>query len=131
MTGDKRDFNTVAKTWDENPGRVKLAADVGRGITDTIPLTPGMDVLDFGLRHRGLTLSAPAPCRIHHRCLTVQRACSPSSMKRSGDGNLENVKTRNIDLYSGDVLTGKNHLHRQQHDPPPCPVNTPVTGAIF
>jgi 2-polyprenyl-3-methyl-5-hydroxy-6-metoxy-1,4-benzoquinol methylase len=56
MTGEKRDFNTAALTWDENPARVKLAGDVARAIRETIPLKPAMDVLDFGCGTGLLTL---------------------------------------------------------------------------
>lgn len=48
MTGQKRDFDNAAATWDENPARVKLAHDVARAIRHTMQLTPDMDVLDFG-----------------------------------------------------------------------------------
>jgi len=47
VNGKKRDFDTVAATWDANPVRVKLAHDVVRAIHETIPLLPDMDVLDF------------------------------------------------------------------------------------
>jgi len=48
MTGEQRDFDAVAASWDANPVRVKLAHDVVRAISETIPLRPDMDVLDFG-----------------------------------------------------------------------------------
>jgi 2-polyprenyl-3-methyl-5-hydroxy-6-metoxy-1,4-benzoquinol methylase len=56
MTGQKRDFDSAAATWDENPARVKLAHDVARAIRDTIHLAPTMDVLDFGCGTGLLTL---------------------------------------------------------------------------
>jgi len=48
VKGEKRNFDTVAASWDTNPVRVKLAHDVVRAIRETIPLRPDMDVLDFG-----------------------------------------------------------------------------------
>ncbi|MDD4138360.1 MAG: methyltransferase domain-containing protein, partial [Methanoregula sp.] len=48
MTGEKRDFDSAASTWDEDPGRVKMAHDVARAIRETVTLRPDMDVLDFG-----------------------------------------------------------------------------------
>lgn len=56
MTGKKRDFDSAAPTWDEKPERVRMAHDVARAIRDTIPLTPEMDVLDFGCGTGLLTL---------------------------------------------------------------------------
>jgi 2-polyprenyl-3-methyl-5-hydroxy-6-metoxy-1,4-benzoquinol methylase len=56
MNGEKRDFDSAAATWDENPTRVKLAHDVARAIRETITLTPEMDVLDFGCGTGLLTL---------------------------------------------------------------------------
>lgn len=46
--GKRRNFDSVAATWDTNPIRVKLAHDIVRSIRATIPLTPETDVLDFG-----------------------------------------------------------------------------------
>ena len=48
INGEKRNFDSVAASWDANPVRVKLAHDVVRAIRETIPLRPDMDVLDFG-----------------------------------------------------------------------------------
>ncbi len=48
MNIEKRDFDTEAASWDEHPGRVKLAKDVAYAISKQIVLTPKMDVMDFG-----------------------------------------------------------------------------------
>lgn len=45
---ETRNFNQVASTWDENPGRVKLANDVGQSMLNNLTFNPGMNVLDFG-----------------------------------------------------------------------------------
>jgi 2-polyprenyl-3-methyl-5-hydroxy-6-metoxy-1,4-benzoquinol methylase len=44
----KRDFNKEAAVWDEKPLRLKLAADVGLAMRETVELGPGMACLDFG-----------------------------------------------------------------------------------
>jgi cyclopropane fatty-acyl-phospholipid synthase-like methyltransferase len=44
----KRDFDAVAASWDQEPRRVKLARDVVEAIRRELPLTPEMEVLDYG-----------------------------------------------------------------------------------
>ncbi len=48
MTTEKRDFNKDAATWDENPGRVKMAESVFKSLEDNLKFSEDMDVLDFG-----------------------------------------------------------------------------------
>jgi ubiquinone/menaquinone biosynthesis C-methylase UbiE len=109
MTSEKRDFNTVAKTWDENPGRVKLAAEVGRTIIDTIPLTPDMDVLDFGCGTGLLTLQLQP----HVRSITgidSSEGMLAILNEKIHYGKIQNVKTRHIDLDRGGMLAGRYDL---------------------
>jgi len=42
------DFDQKAKTWDADPVRTARARDIALQIRERIPLTGGMDVLDFG-----------------------------------------------------------------------------------
>ena len=109
MTGEIRDFNAAAKTWDENPFRVKLAADVARAMIDTIPLAPDMDVLDFGCGTGLLTL------QLQPHVQSITGIDSSEGMlailnEKIHYGNILNVKTRQIDLDRGDVLTGQYNL---------------------
>jgi 2-polyprenyl-3-methyl-5-hydroxy-6-metoxy-1,4-benzoquinol methylase len=48
MTAQRRDFDKLAASWDENPARVELANDLFTTIASRVPLTPQMDVLDYG-----------------------------------------------------------------------------------
>ena len=48
MKNQPRDFDKQAATWDENPGRVKLAEDVAGAVAQQVALLPDMDGLDFG-----------------------------------------------------------------------------------
>ena len=43
-----RDFNKEAATWDEQPGRVAIANNIGASILRQIKLDPSMDVMEFG-----------------------------------------------------------------------------------
>jgi hypothetical protein len=45
---DKRDFDIVADTWDEEPRRVKLAEEVTAAIRREVSLTCEMEALDYG-----------------------------------------------------------------------------------
>ena len=47
MRSDKRDFNKDAATWDDNPVAVRLAHDLAEAISNEVPLTKEMEVLDF------------------------------------------------------------------------------------
>lgn len=46
--GTGKDFSQAATTWDEKPQRIDLAAAVSVAIKQHIPLTAGMDALEFG-----------------------------------------------------------------------------------
>ncbi|HEX3000968.1 MAG TPA: class I SAM-dependent methyltransferase [Methanoregula sp.] len=109
VSGEKRNFDAAAATWDENPGRVKVAHDIARAIRDTVKLTPEMDVLDFGCGTGLLMLqiqpfvrsitgvdSSPGMLEILEAKIKTQR--------------LTNVKTRLIDLDQGDTLDGSYDL---------------------
>jgi len=103
MTGEKRDFNAAAATWDEDPGRVKMAHDVARAIRETVKLSPDMDVLDFGCGTGLLTLALQPQVR------TITGADSSQGMLDILDAKIKKqglatVKTRLIDLDPGDRL---------------------------
>ena len=54
---DTNRFDDAATTWDEQPRRVTLARAVADEITRQIPLSGGIDVLDFGCGTGLLTLA--------------------------------------------------------------------------
>jgi len=105
MSGEKRDFDGAAATWDENPGRVKMAHEVARAIIGTIQPGPAMDVLDFGCGTGLLTLALQPHVR------TITAVDSSQGMLDVLDAkiraqNLANVRTRLVDLDRGDELPG-------------------------
>lgn len=53
-------FDEAAQTWDDNPGRVELAAVVAAAIAEAVPLRPEMRIMDFGCG-TGLISRALAP----------------------------------------------------------------------
>jgi|WetSurMetagenome_2_1015567.scaffolds.fasta_scaffold34078_2 ubiquinone/menaquinone biosynthesis C-methylase UbiE len=106
---EQRDFNAVAATWDENPGRVKMAHDVAGAIAKTIPLRPDMDVLDFGCGTGLLTLQLQPLVRTITGVDSSQGMLDVLHAKCKSQG-VKNVTTRLADLDNGDKLDGQYDL---------------------
>jgi 2-polyprenyl-3-methyl-5-hydroxy-6-metoxy-1,4-benzoquinol methylase len=120
----RKDFDKEAATWDQNPGRVKLADDVADTIIREIQPTGDMDVLDFGCGTGLVTL------RLQPFAKTITGADSSKGMlgvlqdkvSRSG---LKNVKTQFVDFEKGERVAGAFHLAVSSmtlhhiHDPAP------------
>lgn len=109
MTDGKRDFDAVAKTWDENPGRVKMAHDVAKAVCDRVHPTPAMDVLDFGCGTGLLTL------RLQPAVHSITGVDSSQGMidiltSKIREQGLKNVTARQLDLDQGDELEGQYDL---------------------
>ena len=105
MAGEKRNFDKEAATWDENPGRVKLAHEVARAIIGTVKPGPEMDVLDIGAGTGLVTLALQPHVR------TITAVDSSQGMLDILDAKiraqkLANVRTRLVDLDRGDRLEG-------------------------
>jgi 2-polyprenyl-3-methyl-5-hydroxy-6-metoxy-1,4-benzoquinol methylase len=109
MAGEKRDFDAAAKTWDENPGRVKMAHDVAKVIRATVPLTPAMDVLDFGCGTGLLTLQLQPLVHSVTGADSSQGMIDILSAKIRQQG-IRNVTARHVDLDKGGVLDGQYDL---------------------
>ena len=105
MSTEPRDFNKEAAVWDENPGRVKLAADIAAAMGARLELNPALDVLDFGCG-TGL-LSLPWAPRVSS--LTGADS-SPGMLEvfaaKAARMGLTNVRTQYIDLEEGEELAG-------------------------
>ncbi len=109
MNNEKSRFDKVANSWDESPGRVKLASDIAAAIVNTGILNPNMNVLDFGCGTGLVTLSL-APL-VH----SITGVDSSSSMleivdKKIKSQNICNVRTQHLDVEKGDVLDGAYDL---------------------
>lgn len=106
---EKRDFDSAAASWDEHPGRVKVAADVAQAILREIPLTSDMAVLDFGC---GTGLVAIALQPFVRSVTGVDSSAGmlgvfEAKIARLG---LDNVRTQFCDLARGDTLSGRYDL---------------------
>lgn len=57
MSDNTRDFNSEARFWDNNPGRIKMAGDVAEAIKQNVKISGDLNVLDFGCGTGLLTLN--------------------------------------------------------------------------
>jgi len=48
LSSEKDRFDEIAGTWDEEPRRLALASSVAEAIGTAVPLSPALEVLDFG-----------------------------------------------------------------------------------
>ncbi len=109
VSGEKRNFDAAAKTWDENPGRVKMAHDVARAIREAVKPGPEMDVLDFGCGTGLLTLQLQPLVHTITGVDSSQGMIDILDAKIRTQG-LKNVRTRLVDLDKGGILDGKYDL---------------------
>ncbi len=109
MKNEKRDFDKEAASWDEEPGRVKLANDIAAAISGEIILTSDMDVLDFGCGTGLVTLRLQP---LVHSITGVDSSQGMLGVLRTKieSRGLTNVRTQYLDLEKGDVLEGNYHL---------------------
>jgi ubiquinone/menaquinone biosynthesis C-methylase UbiE len=106
---DKRDFDIVADTWDEEPRRVKLAEEVTAAIRREVSLTRDMEALDYGCGS-GLVTLGVRPFVGH-----ITGADSSSGMldvleKKVREQGLHNVTPWLIDLEDLEQVTGSYDL---------------------
>jgi len=109
MNNERRNFDTEAAAWDENPARVRLAADVAAAIARRTPLNAGMEAVDFGCGTGLLTL------RLAPQVRSITGVDSSQGMldvlaAKVAKGNVTNVRTLRLDLDKGDALPGSYDL---------------------
>jgi ubiquinone/menaquinone biosynthesis C-methylase UbiE len=109
MKEEKRDFNAAAASWDEHPGRVKVATDIAQTITRELALTREMDVMDFGCGTGLVALSLQPLVRSVTGVDSSQGMLDVLEAKIARRG-LDNVRTLFCDLERGDVLGGSYDL---------------------
>ena len=106
---DKRDFDSAAATWDEEPRRVKLAREVADAIIDRAKPTRDMDALDFGCGTGLLTLCLQPHLR------SITGIDSSGGMlevleRKVEEQGLTNVRTAFFDMDRDGLPAGKFHL---------------------
>ena len=109
MADEKRDFDSDAQHWDENPGRVKLANGIADAILEEVELTPDMDALDFGCGTGLVTLRLQPYVRTITGVDGSQGMLDMLDLKIS-KLKLTNVRTALINQEPGELLQGRYNL---------------------
>lgn len=116
---NKRDFDAVANSWDQEPRRVKLAQDIVSAMRRELPLDAAMDVLDYGCGSGLVTLG------LQPLVGKITGADSSKGMlevlrRKLDEGKIENVTVQLLDLErqtleaSYDLITSAMTLHHVQ-----------------
>lgn len=109
MSDDKRDFDAVSATWDEDPGRLRLAADVRTAILQQVQPAPTDDALDFGCG-TGL-LSLPLAGGVRSLTGVDSSAGMLDVFARKAQAlHIGNAVGRRVDLEQGETLGGAYDL---------------------
>jgi ubiquinone/menaquinone biosynthesis C-methylase UbiE len=106
---EKRDFDKEAAEWDKNPGRVRLAQDVGASMIREVKPDRSMDVLDFGCGTGLVTLQFQPLVK------SITGADSSAGMlavleEKIRSQGLKNAGTRQVDFEKGERIVGSYHL---------------------
>ncbi len=105
----KRDFDTAAAAWDENPHRVRLAEEVATAIKEQLDLTPALHVADFGCG-TGLLSFQLQPLVHSLTGIDSSQGMLKIFQEKVEQLGLTNVHTLLVDLDKGDKLTGSYNL---------------------
>ncbi len=108
-TTEKKDFDKEAASWDENPGRVKLANDIAAAIIREARPSGEMEALDYGCGTGLVTL------RLQPHVKTILGADSSRGMLGVLEGKVKaqgisNVRTVLVDFEKGERISGAFHM---------------------
>lgn len=111
MKDGKRDFDSAAEHWDEDPGRVRLAGGIADAIREDVELTQDMDVLDFGCG-TGLVTLRLQPFVRSITAVDGSQGMLAALGRKIREYGLSNVRTRLVNTEAGEALgdDGRYHL---------------------
>ncbi len=90
-------FNDIAATWDDKPGRVKMASTIAQAILASLPPAGGGNALEFG-SGTGLVTALLAP---HCRHVTAMDS-SPGMLAVLSD-KVRELSLENVSTFEGDL----------------------------
>lgn len=106
---ERKNFDTVASTWDEEPRRVKLAADIGAAIRDAVPLSADWDGMDYGCGTGLLTLDLAPALHSMVGMDSSQGMVDRLTAKCAATG-IQNTRALCCNLEQGKLSAGPFHL---------------------
>lgn len=109
MDTGKKDFDPEAAVWDEDPGRVRVAADIARAVIARANLAADMDVLDFGCG-TGLVSLALQPFVRSVTGMDSSRGMLDVFRNKIARSRIGNAKTVLLDPETAGALEGHYHL---------------------
>ena len=103
------DFNKEAATWDEQPGRLAVANQIGASILREVTLAPALDVLEFGCGTGLITLQLQP---LVHSITGVDSSDGMLGVlaAKVHAASLGNVHLQKMDVIHGDALQGEYNL---------------------
>lgn len=106
---ERKDFDVVSATWDEEPRRVQLAADIAAAIKETVPLSAAWDGMDYGCGTGLLTLNLASGLGSIVGMDSSQGMVDRLNAKCSAAG-IQNTHAVRCDLEQGEMPAGPFHL---------------------
>lgn len=130
---ERKNFDAVASTWDEEPRRVKLAADIGAAIKDAVPLSADWDGMDYGCGTGLLTLDLAPTLHSMVGVDSSQGMVDRLTAKCSAAG-IQNTRAICSNLEQGELPVGPFHLVTSamtlHHIPEIVPLLTSLRGLL-
>lgn len=106
---ERRDFDAAALTWDEEPRRVQLAADIAAAIKESVPLSAGWDGMDYGCGTGLLTLDLAPALRSIVGMDSSRKMVDRLNAKCAAAG-IQNTRAVCCNLEQGEIAAGPFHL---------------------
>ncbi|WP_168205995.1 class I SAM-dependent methyltransferase [Geobacter sp. FeAm09] len=130
---ERKNFDSAAATWDEEPRRVKLAADIGTAIKNAVPLSADWDGMDYGCGTGLLTLDlAPA---LHSMVgMDSSQGMVDRLTAKCAAAGITNTRALRCNLEQGELPAGPFHLVTSamtlHHIPEIVPLLTSLRGLL-
>ncbi|MGD0584474.1 MAG: class I SAM-dependent methyltransferase [Oryzomonas sp.] len=130
---ERKDFDAVALTWDEEPRRVQLAADIAAAIKESVPLSADWDGMDYGCGTGLLTLDLAPAMRSIVGMDSSQGMVDRLNAKCAAAG-IRNTRAVRFNLEQGEMPAGHFHLVASamtlHHIPEAVPLLTSLRGLL-